>query len=171
MGKFLAGLVLGLLLPPAVYISLALAGRLSVVADAEPPGWEKVLASHALQKSIVRQAPEQKNPVPPTEENLLAGMKTFVDGCAGCHGTAAKKSRWGAEEFYPRAPQFGFAPPDLTESQIFWVIKKGIRYSGMGGNGGEGGYPDEKIWKMASFLSSLKSLPPKVAEEWQKAAM
>jgi len=171
MGKFLAGLVLGILLPPAVYLGLALTGRLSFVANSEPPGWEKALASLALQKSISRQAPVQKNPILPTEENLLVGMKTFVDGCAGCHGTAAKKSRWGTEEFYPRVPQFGFAPPDLTEAQIFWVIKNGIRYSGMGGSGGEGGYPDEKIWKMASFLSRLKSLPPRVDAEWQKAAI
>jgi hypothetical protein len=45
------------------------------------------------------------------------------------------------------------------------VIKNGIRYSGMGGNGG---YSDEQMWKLATFLGHLKSLPPRVAEEWHK---
>ena len=165
MGKFLAGFVLGFLLLPGILLVLALSGRLPAAADHEPPAWERRLAWTALQKSIARQAPEQKNPIAPTEENLLAGMKLFLDGCEGCHGGAARKSHWGTEEFYPRVPQFGFEPPELTEAQIFWVVKSGIRYSGMGGNGG---YSDEQIWKMAAFLGALKSLPARVATEWQK---
>lgn len=168
MGKFFVGLILGVLATPVIFATLALTGRLAIVANAEPPGWEKTLAWISLQKSIVRQAPEQKNPIVPTEENLLVGMKLFVDGCAGCHGTALKKSQWGTGNFYPRVPQFAFDPPALTEAQIFWVVKNGIRYSGMGGNGGEAGYPDEKMWKMASFLGHIKSLPPRVTEEWRK---
>jgi mono/diheme cytochrome c family protein len=166
MRKFLAGLIVGILVTPVAYLTLALTGRLSVAANAEPPRWEKTLAWIALQKSIKRQAPEQKNPIAPTEENLLAGMKLFVDGCAGCHGTASKKSQWGTGNFYPRVPQFGFAPPELTEAQIFWVVKHGIRYSGMGGD--DGG-KEENMWKLATFLTRLKVLPPRVEAEWQKA--
>lgn len=165
MGKFLLGLALGILLLPILFLSLAVTGRLPAAADSEPPAWERTLAWNALQKSIARQAPAMKNPIPPTEENLLEGMKLFLDGCEGCHGSALKKSRWGTEEFYPRVPQFGFERPELSESEIFWVVKKGIRYSGMGGNGG---YTDEQMWKLAAFLGSLKSLPPRVSAEWHK---
>lgn len=168
MKKFLSGLALGILLTPALFLAVALTGRLSIPANGALPAWEKTLAQIALAKSIARQAPEQKNPVVPTEENLLAGMKLFRDGCEGCHGGGFKMSRWGTEEFYPRVPQFGFAPPEISEAQIFWVVQNGIRYSGMGGNGGEGGYSDEQTWKLATFLGHLKSLPPRVAEEWHK---
>jgi hypothetical protein len=72
-----------MLTTPVLFLALALAGRLSVVADSEPPAWEKTLAQIALAKSISRQAPEQKNPLAPTEENLLAGMKLFLEGCEG----------------------------------------------------------------------------------------
>ena len=165
MGKFLVGFVLGFLLLPAMVLTLALSGRLPAAAHGEPPAWERRLAWIALQNSIARQAPEEKSPIRPTEENLLEGMKLFLEGCEGCHGGATKKSRWGTEEFYPRVPQFGFEPPELSEAQIFWVVKNGIRYSGMGGNGG---YSDEQIWKMAAFLGALKSLPPRVAAEWHR---
>lgn len=165
MRKFLLGVLVGIVLPPAIFVFLALTGLLPAAADSAPPSWERTLAWAALQKSIVRQAPQMKNPIAPTEENLLEGMKLFLDGCEGCHGSALKKSRWGTEEFYPRVPQFGFEPPELSEAQIFWVVKKGIRYSGMGGNGG---YTDEQMWKLATFLGALKSLPPRVATEWRK---
>jgi hypothetical protein len=83
-------------------------------------------------------------------------------------GAPVQRAIAGSEEFYPRVPQFGFEPPEIPEAQIFWVAKNGIRYSGMGGNPVEGGYSDEQMWKLATFLSHLKSLPPRVAAEWQK---
>ena len=168
MRNFLLGLILGILMLPVVVLAMAVTGRLPVVATENPPRWEQALLHFALERSLARQVPDLKNPVAPTEENLLAGMKTFRDGCAGCHGEADKKSRWGTEEFYPRVPQFGFEPTALSDPQIFWVIKNGVRYSGMGGNGGTGGYSDEQIWKVASFLSRLNSLPRNVVVEWHK---
>jgi hypothetical protein len=83
-------------------------------------------------------------------------------------GAPVQRAIAGSEEFYPRVPQFGFEPPEIPEAQIFWVAKNGIRYSGMEGNPVEGGYSDEQMWKLATFLSHLKSLPPRVAAEWQK---
>jgi mono/diheme cytochrome c family protein len=159
---------LGTLLAPAIFLTLALTGRLSISANSATPAWERTLAWTAVQKSIARQAQDQKKQIDPTEENLHAGMKQFRDGCEGCHEGGLKKSRWGTEEFYPRVPQFGFEPPEISEAQIFRVVKNGIRYSGMGGNGGEGGYSDEQTWKLATFLSHLKALPPRVTAEWQK---
>jgi len=73
MRKFLSGLVLGILVTPTVFLILALTGRLPIAANTEPPGWEKTLAWTALQKSIERRAPQENNPMAPTEENLLAG--------------------------------------------------------------------------------------------------
>jgi mono/diheme cytochrome c family protein len=168
MRNFLSGFALGIVSLPAAFLVLAMMGRLPVVATENSPRWERRLLQFSLERSLSRQVPELKNPVAPTEENLLAGMKTFRNGCAGCHGEADKRSRWGTEEFYPRVPQFGFEPPTLSEGQMFWVIKNGIRYSGMGGNGGPEGYSDEQIWKVASFLSRLNALPRNVAAEWHK---
>ena len=33
-----------------------------------------------------------KNPIPPTEANLMAGLKIFEGDCAGCHGTPLSAS-------------------------------------------------------------------------------
>jgi hypothetical protein len=47
---------------------------------------------------------------------------------------------------------------------LFWVVKHGIRYSGMGAWGGLAS--DEKIWEVATFLSQLRNLPLDVRAEW-----
>lgn len=166
MRKFLLGLLVGIVLPPAILALLALMGRLPVNAKEEPPNWEKRFLQWAVARSIARQAPMTKNPYPATDENMLAGLKEFHDDCDGCHGTGAKKSIWGTSDFYPRVPQFGFDPPRLMDYQIYWVLRNGIRYSGMGGN--DPGISEEHAWQLAMFLSRLDSLPPAVQAEWRK---
>lgn len=168
MRKFFLGLFLGFVLPPAIFAVLALTGRLPVSAKAEPSSWERRLMQTIVARSVARQAPMAKNPYAATDENLLAGMKVFHDDCDGCHGTGEKRSSWGINDFYPRVPQFGFDPPRLPDSQIYWVVKNGIRYSGMGGN--DPGISEEHAWKVALFLSRLDSLPPAVAAEWHRHA-
>jgi mono/diheme cytochrome c family protein len=166
MGKFLAGLLLGVILLPAVLLLMGVTGYLPVAATGRPPEWETRLAQFALAKSIARQAPVLKNPVQATQENLLAGMKVFHEACDGCHGTTNARSTWGTTDFYPRVPQFGFEPPALPDWQIFWIAKNGIRYTGMGGYSPE--MSDDHAWKVALFLSRLNSLTPEVAEKWHQ---
>jgi len=48
---------------------------------------------------------------------------------------------------------------------MFVAIKQGIRYSGMGAwNGMMSG---EEIWKVATFLEQIGSLPPGVEVNWK----
>lgn len=166
MGKFLSGLLMGVILPPAVLLVIAVTGQVPVAATGHPPQWEKRLAQYIVEKSIARQAPALKNPLQPTQENLLEGIKVFHEACDGCHGTATARSGWGTTDFYPRVPQFGFEPPRIPDWQIFWVAKNGIRYTGMGGYAPE--MSDDHAWKVALFLSRLDSLPPEVAEKWHQ---
>jgi len=43
--------------------------------------------------------------------------------------------------------------------------KDGIRYSGMGA--WDGMMSDEEIWKVATFLEHIGSLPPEVVANWK----
>ena len=48
---------------------------------------------------------------------------------------------------------------------MFVAIKDGIRYSGMGA--WDGMMSDEEIWKVATFLEHIGSLPPEVEVNWK----
>ena len=165
MRAFVCGMVVGILLIAVAAILVSLAGWISVSATSNPPRWEAFLAGKAFAASIDRQATKLQNPIPPTSVNLMAGMKFYRDGCAGCHGEASKPSRWGTTGFYPRAPQFDSEPPLKPDWQMFWIVKHGVRYSGMGA--WQDLASDDDIWKVVTFLGHLKSLPPDVAEVWR----
>jgi mono/diheme cytochrome c family protein len=49
---------------------------------------------------------------------------------------------------------------------MFWVVKHGVRYTGMAA--WDGLLSDDETWKVVTFLSHLEHLPPRVAEEFHR---
>jgi thiosulfate dehydrogenase len=176
MRKFLLGFLMGVLALPLAILIIAKAGLLSINANTAPGRLESAFAHMALDASAARQAPQIPNPIAPTEENLMAGMKLFKGDCAGCHGTPNSA---GANEkdptLYPPSTQFVLHPSNKPDYQLFWIARGGVRYSGMFAWGGQfapdaaGHDPsDEKIWTAVTFITHMNSLPPAVDAEWRK---
>jgi mono/diheme cytochrome c family protein len=135
-------------------------GFAEVRADLPPGKWETALMTSAVHASVRREAPEQPNPIVPTDENLISGAKIYLNGCSGCHGTPGKPNPKGGEELFPRVPQLPEIGSTLSEAQIFWVAKHGIRRTGMFANGSWNS--DEELWRAAAYIYRIKSLPPSV---------
>jgi mono/diheme cytochrome c family protein len=171
MRRLIAGFVVGLLTIPVLFVSGAVLGLWSTTANSVPPRWETALAGAALRASAARRAPHVTNPVPLSDENLTAGMKTYNDACAGCHGDPSANSDYGAS-FYPSPPQFAKNPPQKPDWQLFWIIRNGVRYSGMSAWDrqwhNDEKVSDDHIWKVVLFLSHIDRLPPDVDKEWRR---
>jgi len=163
--------VLGILALPMGALIAAWLGYLPALAKAEPPRLEKAIAQMALKSYVKRHAAHVANPIQPTDENLLAGLKVFREACSGCHGDPNGPSDFGAA-FYPRVPQFAVEPPRLPDWQLFFIVRNGVRYSGMAAWdrqwNGDTVTSDDRMWKVVTFLSRLDSLPPAVNAEWHK---
>jgi mono/diheme cytochrome c family protein len=138
------------------YLKLGLA---EVRTDVPAPRWENALMSAAVHASVRRHAPEIPNPVAPTDENLIAGGKSFLGGCAGCHGNPWESDGMG-DSLYPPIPQLAKVGTEYSEAQVFWVAKHGIRHSGMFANGKWDS--DQKLWTIAAFIKRMHALPPAV---------
>jgi mono/diheme cytochrome c family protein len=160
-GLFLIALAL------VVFSVTAQLGWWPVRGTSTPPQWEEKVGQSILSASFSRQAKGLTNPLRPSTEVLVAGQKIFKMNCAGCHGTPGQPSQWGTHGFYPRVPQFCDQPPALSSRQMFVAIKYGIRYSGMGA--WEGMMSDDEIWKVATFLEHIRSLPPEIQANWKGA--
>jgi mono/diheme cytochrome c family protein len=167
MKRFILSIVI-LLVIIAVVVGLTTRfGFWPVAATTTPPRWEATLAQSALRASLSRQAAGLTNPVQASNDVLMTGQRMFKMNCTGCHGMPDHPSLWGTKNFYPRVPQFADEPSTLTAPQMFVAIKHGIRYSGMGA--WEGMMSDDDIWKVATFLEHIRSLPPEVEANWKGA--
>ncbi len=164
MRNFLAGILAAatlFILGGLAYLQL---GFGEVRADLPPGRWEKTLMFSSVHASVRRHAPELPNPIPPTDENLIAGGKIYLNEWAGCHGTPGKPDL--GDVLYPPIPQLPLTGTEYTEAQIFWVAKHGIRLSGMFANGKWDS--DQKLWTAAAYIKRIKSLPLRVEQELAK---
>ena len=167
MRKFIPGIILTLVVLPLGALAFTLLGFVNAGADQGPSLAERWLANRALDASVERRAPHVANPVPVNDATLIEGMKTYVTACAECHGNLDKKPSAFGSELYPHAPQLILHPIDDEEWQTFYVIKHGVRNSGM--PAWKNLMSDTDIWKMTAFLSRIEKLPPAVQDEWKKA--
>jgi mono/diheme cytochrome c family protein len=143
-------------------------GFISPRADIPVSSLEANQAMAVLDSSIGRRAPDTKNPIPADDANLTEGMKLYQTNCAGCHGDINHADSALAESFYPRAPQFQHDKPDMEENENFYLIKHGIRWSGM--PAWKSLMTDQQIWQVCAFLDHLDKLPTPVEQQWRAIA-
>lgn len=87
---------------------------------------------------------------------IKQGAGNYNAMCMGCHLAPGMGDTELSKGLYP-------APPNLTREDVdaaeaFWVIKHGIKASGMPAWGKS--MEDEYIWNMAAFLQELPKLSP-----------
>jgi thiosulfate dehydrogenase len=168
MVKFLLGFAVAVVVVLAAGYCYVRFGFVDPRADMPVDWLESKIAMPALDAAVDRRAPEAHNPLQPTEETLLAGMKIYQSDCASCHGDIQHAHTAFGESFYPRAPQFAEDAPDMAENQNFYIIQHGIRLSGM--PAWKGALSEQETWQVTTFLSQMDKLPLQVTAEWKTAA-
>jgi len=168
MRSFILGIVITILVLLIGGLGFALLGFMPTRANSTPPEMESHIAMSALDNSVERHAPRVNNPVPPTDENLIAGLKIYTMNCALCHGGIDRQPSSLEKSFYPPPPNLLLHPPDDPEWHVFYVIHNGVRYSGMPAWDKTLSEPD--MWKLTAFLTRVDKLPPAVQDYWKKSS-
>lgn len=168
MRGFITGVLLTIVvILGGIYLLLS-QGKFPVGAD-NPPGLvERYLANMAVDQHVERNAPKQSNPMQPTVENLIAGARAYEQNCSFCHGGAAQRVSPMRTKFNPPVPQIINHIPGDPDAQLFWVIKHGIRMTGM--PTWDGILNDAQIWQIVAFIKNSGKLPSAVQEAWRQAA-
>jgi thiosulfate dehydrogenase len=168
MRNFVLGIVAVILVLVLGGLGLAFLGLIPTRANVAPPQMERRLAMSALDISVDRHAPRLNNPVPPTDENLIAGLKIYTMNCALCHGGIDRQPSVLEKSFYPPPPNLIMDPPDDPEWHLYFVIRNGVRYTGM--PAWDKALTEPDIWKVTAFLARIDKLPPAVQDYWKKSS-
>jgi mono/diheme cytochrome c family protein len=167
MGKFLAGILVGVGgLAAGAYIYVHY-GFLDMRADRAASRIEHIYMRGAMDKSVDRHAPKMANPVPPSDVNLIEGIRLYKSNCAVCHGGPEMPNSKVGEGFSPPTPQFLKEAPDMPDNQNYWIVKHGVKMTGM--PAWDKVLSDTDIWKLTTFLGQMKDLnksSPAVQAAW-----
>jgi len=99
--------------------------------------------------------------VPPVglddESKIITGVEHFADHCAVCHGAPGVPKSDISNGLYPRPPELAVSATRYTDAELFWVVKHGIKMTGMPS---WGDHSDDEIWATVAFLRKLPELTP-----------
>lgn len=130
-------------------------GAYNVAADDPHTRPVHALLETARERSIAARARQLQVPADLGDPaRIRQGAGNYEAMCTGCHLSPGMGPTELSKGLYP-------APPDFTRTTVpadeaFWVIKHGIKASGMPAWGKS--MDDDYIWNMAAFLQQLPKL-------------
>ena len=95
---------------------------------------------------------------PPLEDprQIMDGFRHYREMCVGCHlapGITSSEIRKG---LMPEAPVLQDVVQEWTPAELFWIIKNGVRMTGMPAWGTT--HTNKEIWTIVAFLEKLPQL-------------
>ena len=157
-------------------VLVALAGGLAFiysgsydVAATKPhwPGIYRVMDIARIRSIRVHAA----NTSPPADlaapARLAVGAEHFASHCALCHSAPGVKAEDLARGMYPPPPALTAIRQQYKPSQLFWILKHGIKMSGMPS---WADHTDAELWDMVAFMQALPEMSPEAYKALVKQA-
>lgn len=160
MKHFLSGVVVTLLTVGAVGAGLVYGGLVDMSADTPHSALVYRVIETAREKSIERAIRNSLAPANLSDpERVRRGSGNYAAMCVECHLAPGKANSEIRKGLYPEPPDL--SRPTKTEADAaarqFWIIKHGIKASGMPA-WSKGGIEDEAIWDMVAFLQTMPTM-------------
>ena len=149
-----------LLLGTALLVVLLLYGVRLVshgFSTADQPSYlERVAARAARNFAIPRQARLEANPWKGTPEVLQEAREHFVARCAVCHGLDGSGQTEVGRNLYPKVPDLRLPlTQNLTDGELRYIIRNGVRLTGMPGWARPHDEQSDDGWKLVVFIRNL----------------
>jgi mono/diheme cytochrome c family protein len=154
---------------PALFLTLAFfagAAAYGVVivhrgfsARGTPSIVETFAARTALALAVPSSYHKLHNPLPPSPENIEAGMKHFADHCAACHDNNGSGDTMFGRGLYPKPPDMRRSETqNKSDGELYYIIENGIRLSGMPAFAEHSRTDETETWNLVSFIRHLPAL-------------
>ena len=165
MRKFVFGISIAILVAGGT-VGFAYSGLLNVSATANEPEFVRWVLQTTRENSVRRRAEDITAPDLSNETQIAAGARAFNEMCSGCHGAPGRRPILGAQDMNPPPPNLAKVANQRTPSELFWVIKHGIRMTGM--PAWSATHSDGQLWEWVAFIEQLPTLS---AEDYEKLAV
>jgi cytochrome c553 len=140
-----------------VLILVAWSGLYNVAASRGHWRGVEWLLTFGMRNSVELYAHSVPNPPPLDSADLIIlGAGHFHRACANCHGAPGMAPDLSARQSLPPPPDLTPAPKEWSDRQLFWIVKHGIKYTGMPAWVAQD--RDDEVWALAAFIKRLPQL-------------
>ena len=151
----------------AVGAAVFLFGGFFNVAVSEPfPSFANWALIQVRMASVERHAGHDSPANLDDPEVVHAGARAFSGrGCTNCHGAPGVNWQKFSEGMDPDPPDLKEIVPAREPAQLFWVIKNGIKMTGMPSFSAIGAN-DNEIWSIVAFVRKLPNVSDAEFKAW-----
>ena len=145
-------------------------GFYNIAASEDDPGIVNWALIQVREASIQRHARGDTPPIKLDDPaTIREGAREFLEhGCANCHGGPGVEWAKFSEGLNPGPPDLKDIGNDDEPAHIFWVVKNGIRMTGMP-SFGKAGASDKDIWEIVAFIKKLPTVTEADFKAWTAA--
>lgn len=93
-----------------------------------------------------------------TDEMASSGASEYVEMCVACHGAPGVPRGEYGRGLKPEPPDLAHEARELSPPELFWVVKHGVRHTGMPAFGPT--HSDEDLWAVVAFVEQLADMSP-----------
>ena len=156
--KFLAGVLVTLLVIAVAALIVMYSGAVSVSVLDKPSAFQSWILSTTMQNSVNSRARDITVPDLENSERIETGATHYVSMCQMCHGAPGVDSSEMARGLEPTPPLLYHKEKaeEWSAAEKFWITKHGIMMTGMPSWGVT--HSDEEIWAIVAFLQKLPEL-------------
>ncbi|MFU8817441.1 MAG: c-type cytochrome [Pseudomonadales bacterium] len=154
--RFIFTLLFCLLLLGFIGLVFIYSGFYNVTATephTEPVAW---VLETTKRRSVATRADNIEVPALFTEDQIRHGYVHYMAMCVMCHGAPGVEQTELAQGLRPAAPPVRDMVPEWTSAELFWVVKYGIRMTGMPAWGVT--HDDDELWSIVAFMERLPQL-------------
>ncbi|WP_447979999.1 c-type cytochrome [Candidatus Nitrospira bockiana] len=120
-------------------------------------------------RSIAVRSDDHQAPRLDDRERIKAGLRSYHDMCRVCHGAPGEEPTPIRQGLNPQPPKLDAQRTQRRdEGELFWIIKNGIRMTGMPAFGKT--HKDEDLWSLVAFIRHLPAVRPEQYEALLKEA-
>jgi len=111
-----------------------------------------------MHRSVAVRAEKIAIPARLTEQQVQLGGSHVRENCIMCRVVSGTEPSDVAKGLNPEPPRLAKLASHRTKVELFWIVKNGIKMTGMPAFGLT--HEDKDIWAIVAFVSSLPKLSP-----------
>ena len=154
--KFIAGMIVGILLLGALGFAAIYLGLINMAATRKPMAIEEEIGEMAFENSMRKRAAQVNNPHKDDPGAREEGLDHYMENCLVCHGAPGVDKGEIGKGLNPPAPELEESVEEFTDAELFWTVKNGIRMTGMPAFAPT--HSDEELWNVVTFMRHLPEL-------------
>lgn len=133
-------------------------GQYDVAATRHEKGLMRWVLETTMDRSVARHAAGIEVPDLSSPAMAATGFREYREMCQVCHGAPGVNPKAIGRGLEPPAPKLYRSVKDMSDAEVFWIVKNGVRMTGMPAFGPT--HDDRVLWAITAFVKQLPNMTP-----------